>query len=222
MTIRALLADDHEMVLDGLISLLGKESGIEVVGTAANGRAAVERARDLRPDLVLMDLSMPGLNGMEATRQILAARPEIKVICLSMHAERRFVSAALDAGASGYVLKERAMQEVIKGIRAVMAGGIYLDTTIAGEVLEGYRASLAGHSPQAGAALSGREVEVLQLMAEGHGTREIGELLHISMKTVSSHREHIMDKLGIRSIAGLTKYAIRQGLTTSNREHSGE
>lgn len=222
MIIRAVLADDHAMFVDGLASLLERESDIEVVGRARDGRAVIDRARELEPHLILMDLSMPGLNGMEATRQILAAQPEVKVICLSMHAERRFVSAALEAGASGYILKERAMREVIQGIRAVVAGGTYLDSSIAGEVLEGYKASLARQMPQPEVTLSRREIEVLQLMAEGRTTREIADLLHISVKTVASHREHIVGKLGIRSVAGLTKYAIRHGLTTVDRGSSEE
>lgn len=217
MTISVLLADDHEIVLEGIHALLEAQRGIDVVGEVRDGREAVYQARELQPDLVLMDVTMPGLNGIEATRQIVAETDGVRVLCLSMHTDRRFVSAVLAAGASGYLLKDCVAEELARGIREVAAGRSYLSPGVAATVVEDYAAHLSGARTPAVAQLSGREREVLQLLAEGRSTREIADRLHLSIKTVGSHRERIMHKLGIHSVAGLTKYAIRHGMTTEDR-----
>lgn len=220
MTLRILLADDHRIVREGLSVLIGKQPGMEVVGTALDGREAVRLARELAPAVVLMDVAMPGMSGIEATRQIAAELPEVRVICLSMHAERRFVSAVLEAGAAGYLLKDCAQEELAEAICQVAAGHSYLSPAVAATVVEDYAAHLSGGAGADASPLSGREREVLQLLAEGRSTRDIAQLLHLSPKTVGSHRERIMRKLGIDSIAGLTKYAVRHGLTSVDRDPS--
>ena len=217
MSLRILLADDHEIVLEGLSALIEKEAGMEVVGAVRDGREAVRMARERAPDVVLMDVGMPGLSGVEATRQITSELPAVKVLCLSMHAERRYVSAVIEAGAAGYLLKDCALEELSRALRQVAAGGSYLSPAVAATVLDDYAAHLGGGAPEA-SPLSSREREVLQLLAEGRPTREIAERLHLSVKTVGSHRDRIMKKLGVHSIAGLTKYAIRHGLTSSDRD----
>ncbi len=218
MTLRILLADDHQIVSEGIAALIERQHDMEVVGTAFEGREAVRLARALAPDVVLMDVAMPGMSGVEATRQILAQAPATRVLCLSMHVERRFVSAVLEAGAAGYLLKDCAQEELAEAIRQVTAGRSYLSPAVAASVVEDYAARLSGGAPEDASPLTGREREILQLFAEGHSTRQIAERLHISPKTVGSHRERIMHKLGIDSIAGLTKYAIRHGLTSSDRD----
>lgn len=216
MTIRLLLADDHTLVRDGLSALLAADPDLEVVGAVSDGRAAVRQCRKLHPRLAIMDLAMPGLNGMDATRQIKAAEPETRVLCLSMHAEERFVAAALDAGASGYVLKDCAAAELIRAIHAVTAGLTYLSPAIAGLVVQGYRGGRPKAPTSAFALLTAREREVLQLIAEGHSTKAIAARLHLSVKTIGTHREHLMAKLDARSVAALVKYAIREGLTSAD------
>ncbi len=215
MSIRILLVDDHEIMLDGLRSVLARQSGMEVVGLARDGRQAVRAARQLRPTLVVMDISMPGMNGVEATRQIVAAQPEVKILCLSMHSDPVLVEAVLEAGAAGYQLKDYALAELVRAIGIVMANETYLCPRIAGGVVQ---TLLAARRPGAAApvfaSLTGREREVLQLIAEGHTNKEIAARIHLSVKTVGSHREHLMRKLDIHSIAGLTKYAVRHGLTS--------
>ncbi len=217
MSLRVLLADDHRIVREGLAALIGREPDIEVVGTASDGREAVRLAREAAPDVVLMDVAMPGMSGVEATRQIVAELPAVRVLCLSMHVERKFVSAVLEAGAAGYLLKDCAHEELVEAIRQVTAGRAYLSPSVAATVVDDYAARLSGETAPDASPLSGREREVLQLLAEGRSTREVAERLHLSPKTVGSHRERIMRKLGIDSIAGLTKYAIRHGLTTADR-----
>ncbi len=220
MSLRILLADDHRLFLGGLRALLQQERDFEVVGDAGDGRQAVRQARALRPDLVVMDLSMPGLNGIEATRRIAAELHGTRVLALSMHTEARFVEAALEAGASGYLLKDAALDELIKAVRAVVAGRTYLSPAIAGIVVD----ALRGHRPftrrSVHTLLTAREREVLQLVAEGRTTRQVADRLSMSVKTVATHRQHVMDKLHIRSIAGLTKYAVIEGLTAREPETS--
>jgi DNA-binding NarL/FixJ family response regulator len=210
---RVLLADDHQIVRDGLRSILDGEPGVTVVAEAADGTAAVAAARTAGPDVVLMDLTMPGLNGIEATRSITAEMPHVRVLCLSMHAGRHMVSAALRAGAAGYLVKECAAAELTNALRVVTSNRMYLCPSITGGVVQDYVAQLAaGELEQQ--VLTTREREVLQLIAEGYGTKEIGVALHISAKTVATHRAHIMAKLDLHSVAALTKYAIRRGITT--------
>jgi DNA-binding NarL/FixJ family response regulator len=211
---KILLADDHKLMREGLRILLEKLGGITVVGEAGNGISAVRMARELKPDLVLMDIAMPDLNGIEATRRIMIESPGVKVIALSMHADKRFVRHMFAAGAAGYVLKGSAFEEVAAAIKKVAAGRIYISPKIADQVLAEYVKQLTKPSAGAESPLSGREREVLQMLAEGKSSRKIAERLHVSVTTVDTHRKHIMDKLGFRTIAELTKYAVREGLTS--------
>ena len=194
--------------------LLEKPGGITIVGEADNGVSAVRMARDLKPDLVLMDVAMPDLNGIEATRRIMTESPGVKVIALSMHADKRFVRHMFAAGAVGYVLKGSAFEEVAAAIKTVAAGRIYISPKITDLVLGDYIKLLTKPSPRGESLLSEREREVLQMLAEGRSSRMIAERLHVSVTTVDTHRKHIMDKLGFRTIAELTKYAVREGLTS--------
>jgi DNA-binding NarL/FixJ family response regulator len=214
MTIRVLLADDHKIVRDGLRTLLEKQADIAVLGEAEDGREALQLAGKLSPDVVVMDIAMPELNGIEATRQILSEYPGIKIVALSMHSDKRFVSEMLKAGASAYLLKDCAFEELITAISTIMKGKIYLSPGIAGVVLADYIRNDRKSEPSVFSQLSDREREVLQLMAEGKSTKEVAAHLNVSIKTVETHRTNIMTKLDIHSIAELTKYAIREGLTS--------
>jgi len=211
MAIRIILADDHRMFRDGLRALIEKEQDIKVIGEAENGRTTVQLARELSPDVVVMDIGMPDLNGVEATRQIAAQCPSVRVIALSMHSDKRFVTEMLHAGASGYLLKDCAFQELAQAIRTVARNQAYLSPRIAGVVVTDY----AGRLPTTKvAALTPREREVLQLLAEGKNTKEIASALNVSVKTVETHRAQIMGRLDLHSVAELTKFAIREGLTS--------
>lgn len=210
---KALLADDHKIVRDGLRTLLAHNADVQVVGEAENGRTTVQLAQKLTPDIIIMDVAMPDLNGIEATRQILAELPGVKVIAVSMHSDRRFVSEMLKAGASAYLSKDYAFDELEVAIRAVTAGKIYLSPDISGVVVENYVRQTPKTESSAFSLLSDREREVLQLLAEGKTAKEIAEHIHVSIKTVETHRMNIMTKLDIHRLAELTKYAIREGLT---------
>jgi two-component system response regulator NreC len=212
MSINILLAEDHKIMREGLAVLLEREPGLKVVGEAENGRAAVRLARELKPQVVVMDISMPDLNGIDATRQIMAEVPGVKVVALSVHADRLFVRGIIQAGASAYLLKYSASQELIRAIHLVMDNRIYLSPEIAGVVLEDYKSPAPDTS--AFAVLTLREREVLQLLAEGKSPREIADALHLGLKSVEAYRRQLMDKLGFKSFADLIKYAIREGLTT--------
>jgi len=214
MPIRIVLADDHKIIREGLRSLLSQQSDFEVVAEAENGRIAVEKVRALRPEVVIMDVTMPELSGIEATRQIALDCPETRVIALSMHPDRHFVGEMFKAGARGYLLKLCASDELVQAIRCVMGGQDYISPSIAGTVLKDYRKLVPAEAGSAASLLSDREREVLQLLAEGKGTKEIGRLLHVSTKTVDTHRRQIMEKLGLHSVAELVKFALREGLTT--------
>lgn len=211
---KVLIADDHRLFRDGLRTLLEKQSDLTVVAETEDGAATVSAAADRRPDLVLMDISMPGLNGMEAARRLLAAAPTVKVIMLSMHSDHHFVIESLKSGAVGYVLKDSAFEELLAAIRTVASGGIFLSRSINDVVVRRYVAAARGGVATTDSILSPREREVLQLLAEGRSTKETAASLHVSIKTVETHRKQIMDKLDIHSIAELTKYAIRRGLTS--------
>ncbi len=209
--IRVVLADDHKMILAALRSLLAKESDIEVVGDAADGHALLELAGRTAPDVAVVDIGMPSMNGIEATQQLLAVHPALKVIALSAYSDRRFVMEMLDAGARGYLVKASAGDELPRAIRAIMQGRTYLCPEVAGTLVEAARGKARGEPT---AQLSRRERDVVALLAEGHSSLVIGERLHIAGSTVEVHRRNIMRKLNLHSIAELTKYAIREGLTS--------
>ncbi len=215
MNIRILIADDHKIMREGLRALLDKQSDMQVVAEAEDGLTTVRLARELAPDIVIMDIAMPDLNGIGATKKIKAELPDVKVIALSMHSDRRFIAEMFRSGASGYLLKDHSFEELSNAIRVVVSNRIYLSPSIAGIVIEDYVRQLQKDeiSPVTD-VLTDREVEVLQLIAEGHSTKDIAFRLHVSTKTVETHRRQIMEKLDLFSIAELTKYAIRQGLTT--------
>ena len=212
MSVRIVLVDDHKIVRDGLRSLLESEEEIEVVAEAEDGRQAVETIRQSRPDIVIMDVGLPELNGIAATRQLVGVAPGIKVIALSIHSDTQFVSGMFSAGASAYLLKNSAFEELVLAISEVMTDQIYLSPRVAGVVGEDYVQHLSGiKSPDSG-ALTEREREVLQLLVEGKATGQVAHQLNVSPKTVATHRQHIMDKLDIHNLPDLTKYALREGL----------
>jgi len=215
MSIRIIVADDHTIVRHGLTRLLQQESDVEVVAQAQNGHATVELARELSPDIIVMDVGMPDLNGIDATQQILRENPEIKVLALSMHSGRKFVVAMLKAGASDYLLKDCALEELTTALQTIMSGRIYLSPAITDIVVDSYVRQPAEAEKSAFSVLSQREREVLQLMAEGNTTKQIALHLHISPKTVEGHRLRLMSKLDIDNVAQLTKYAIQEGLTSA-------
>ena len=213
MKIRILLVDDHNIVRQGIRSLLEREPNFVVVGEAESGREAVRMVKAIEADIIIMDVSMPDLNGMEATRQITGDKQAPKILALSMHSDRRFVVGILEAGASGYLLKDCAYEEMTAAIKSVVNGFLYLSPSVAGAVIQDYVKHL--HEAKGGARdlLSSREKEVLQLLTEGNSTKQIAERLILSVKTVETHRRQIMEKLEIHSVAELTKYALREGLT---------
>ena len=215
MNTQILLADDHEIFRTGLRGLLEQHPGLAVVAEASEGLQAVETALEMRPDVAVMDLSMPGVNGLEATRRITERAPGVKVLCLSMHADADFVLGALDAGASGYLVKECALEELVRALGVMMEGKTYLSPRIAGLVVDAYRDGHAEVETPDDAPLSPRERDVLQGIVEGLCSKEIAARLFISPKTVSTHRQHLMDKLDIHTVAGLTKYGIRHRMTTA-------
>jgi two-component system response regulator NreC len=211
MTIRILIADDHAVVAEGSKHLVEAQSDLEVVATVGDGREAVRTAKETAPDVVLMDLSMPELNGADATRAIIDERPECRVIVLSMYAEREYVRRALKAGATGYVVKRSAAKELVDAIRAVHAGQRYLSPRVADVVIDDYAADGKADLLE---KLSTREREVLQLLAEGRTGSEIAQRLTLSQKTVETYRARLVEKLGIRDVAGLVKLAIQRGLVS--------
>ena len=215
MSIRILLADDHAIVRHGLIRAIQQEDDMEVVGQARDGLSTVEKARELSPDIVLMDISMPDLNGIEATRQIRRESPEVKVIVLSMHSAKHFVTETFKVGAMGYLLKDCDYDELTRAIRTVAQGKAYLSPSISDVVIEDMIYNEEEKTHTAFNLLTPREREVLQLMAEGNTTKQIGLRLYISPKTVEAHRLRVMNKLAIDNIAQLTKYAIQEGLTSA-------
>ncbi len=213
MSTTILLVDDHRIVREGLRTLLGQQPDLEVVGEAADGRDALAQARLLEPDVIVMDIAMPELNGVEATRLILAERPQVRVVALSMYADRRFVAEILRAGALGYVLKDGAFEELALAIRTITEGKTYLSPSIAGLVVEELlQHSSAPGSPSLG-GLTPRERQVLKLLADGMRPREIAQELSISVKTVEVHKQNLMNKLEIHTASELTRFAIREGLT---------
>ena len=213
MGIKILIADDHKIVREAIGSLLNNELGMEVVGEAEDGRTAVQLAGDLQPNVVVMDIEMPNLNGIEATRQIVHDLSGVKVIALSERSDRRSVHEMLKAGASGYVLKQCSFQELVCAIRNVVSNQTYLSPQVSGTVVDGYIHRLSRHDDSVYSVLTPREREVLQLIAEGKSTKVIAKELFVSAKTIEWHRSQLMKKLGVQSVAELVKYAISEGLT---------
>lgn len=213
MSVKILLVDDHKIIRDGLKALLAQQPDMEVVAEADNGRMGVNLANKLKPDIVIMDISLPDLNGVDASRQILAQTTGVKIVALSMHSDRQFIEQMLLAGVSGYVLKDSAFEELALAIKCVTKNQMYVSPEIAERIIKGYVSQLADANCVTSVSLTLREREVLQLIAEGYTTSETASKLHLSVKTVETHRKNIMDKLEIRSIAELTKYAIRHGIT---------
>jgi two-component system NarL family response regulator len=213
VNIRIVLADDHKMILAALRSLLEKEIDIDVVGEAGDGVALLEVVARTMPDVAVVDIGMPGMNGVEATRRLLAGRPHLRVIALSAYDDKRFVLEMLNAGAKGYLIKASAGDELPRAIRAIAQGRTYLCPEVAGAIVDAARGktSLAG---DAAVHLGRREREVLALLAEGKSSSEIAARMHIAASTVEVHRRNIMRKLDLHSVAELTKYAIREGLTS--------
>ena len=214
MSIRIIVADDHRIVRNGLRTLLNAEPDIDVIADAENGRETIQLTRELSPDVVLMDITMPDLNGFEATRQILAEIPQVKIVALSMHHHEQFVSGMFMAGASGYLLKDCSVEELTAAIRAATKGEVYLSPGVASVVIKNYVRHLKKSDKAIPPILTPRESEILQLVSEGKTSKKIASIMHISTKTVDTHRRNIMDKLAVSSIAELTKYAIRSGLTS--------
>jgi DNA-binding NarL/FixJ family response regulator len=214
MSIRILLADDHRILRQGLRTMLISERDFEVLAEAEDGRTAVEMAQRLTPHVVVMDIGMPGLNGIEATRQIVERVPSVRVIALSAYADRRLIAEVLKAGASGYLLKESAYEELAEAIRTAAAKKVYLSPRIAAELVDDYVRMSKDPGPSVFDSLSPREREVLQLIAEGQSTKEVARILKVSVKTVETHRRQLMNKLELFSVAELTRYAIREGLVS--------
>ena len=210
MTIKVLIADDHQLFREGLVNLITSAPDIEVIGEAKDGMEATKKAKKLKPDLILIDIGMPVMNGIEATRVIKKDDPQIKIIAVSMHSDRQFVKGILEAGADGYLLKNCTYRQLIDAIQSVVSGKKYLSDDITEMVIQGYLDP--EDESESKTDLSEREVEVLKLYAEGKSTREISERLFISVKTVGTHKQHIFEKLGIKSNADMIKYAIKEGL----------
>jgi DNA-binding NarL/FixJ family response regulator len=216
-TIKTLLADDHTIVREGLRALLLADGGIEVVGEAHNGREAVELAAQLRPEVVVMDIAMPLLNGLEATRKILGAQPGIKVLILSAHSDDAYIDRVVAVGASGFLIKQTSAQILAKAIHEVMAGRPFYSPQVSKHLRNHYEApDRGGLMIKKATGLTSRELEVIQLVAEGHANKQVAADLHISIKTVEKHRQHLMNKLNIHDTAGLTRYAIAQGIIESS------
>ena len=211
--LRVLLADDHAIVRDGLRAVLEAEPGISVVAQVSDGPAAVAAIELHKPDVAVLDIQMPGLTGLEVARQVVASGAHTKIVLLSMHKEDAFVRAAVDAGVAGYVVKEDAARELTQAIRAAARGDVYLSPRVAGQVMQAVRAGGGAAASGARAQLTPRERDVLRLLADGLTSKEIAGKLHLSPKTVDGHRTAIMDKLAIRNVAGLVKFAIRNHLT---------
>jgi DNA-binding NarL/FixJ family response regulator len=213
MTAKVLMVDDHNIVRQGLCSLFNKETDMEVVGEAEDGRTALRLSRELKPDVVIMDVNMPGMDGIDATRQIINDTPDTRIVALSMYCKKTFVVEMLKAGALGYILKDDAFDELIKAVNIVRDGKTYLCSKVANIIVEDYVINPSGNS-SVHDILTDREIEILKLLANGKASKEIALLLKVSIKTVDASRRRIMQKLEIENIPGLVKYAIREGLTS--------
>ncbi len=218
MSTRILLIDDHAIMRQGLRRLLEREADMEVVAEAANGQDGLRLVRQHAPDVVVMDVAMPGLNGVDATKEILAEAPHTKVIGLSMHVDKQFVIGMLRAGASGYIPKDCTFEDLVRGIRTIVANSMYLSPAITRTLVKNYLQQSDNTNRAQFFTLTDREREVLQLLAQGKSTRAIATRLSVSVKTVETHRRHIMEKLNLHSLADLVKYAIREGITSVGGE----
>lgn len=214
MRTKIILADDHKIIREGLRSLIEKQPDMEVIAEAHDGLTTVNLVQKLQPDVVIMDIGMPEMNGIDATTKITTEYKTVKVIALSMHSDRRFVMQMLKAGAAGYLLKDSAFEELVSAIHAVLAKQHYLSQKITDVVVQEYLQNLPRNESTVFTVLTAREREVLQLIAEGKSTKQIASVLNVSVKTIETHRQQIMEKLDMHSIAQLTKYAIREGLTS--------
>ncbi len=212
--IKIVLADDHKLFRMGLRQLIEKHPDVKIVGEAATGIEVISVAKEQSPDIILMDISMPELNGIEATRRILGEQPDVRVIIVSMHSDRRYVVETLRAGAKGYLLKDSSPDEIFRAIQKVMRNQFYLSAQINEQVILDFVQQNKSENSSAFEVLSAREREVLQLLAEGKSTKQIADLLNLSAKTVETHRMHIMDKLDLHTLPELTRYALREGLTS--------
>lgn len=215
MKINVVIADDHKIIRDGLCALIEKQPDMEVIAEAENGKEAVDVAQKLSPDVVIMDITMPGMNGIEATRRIVENNPAVKVIGLSMHSAPEFVSGILNAGASGYILKECAFSQIVQAIQALVQNKSYICPEVASVVIDGFKERKTSDHSDDTSPLTDREREVLQLITEGYSSKEIAAQLNLSNKTIDSHRQNIMDKLHCHDVVKLTKYAIRMGITSA-------
>ncbi len=211
MTIKVLIADDHQLFREGLVNLLSSAPDIEVIAEAEDGRDATEKTKKLKPDVVLIDIGMPHMNGIEATRVMKKDLPDLKIIAVSMHSDRQFVKGILEAGADGYLLKNCTYKQLIDAIQSVNSGKKYLSDDITEMIIKGYL-DPSDTETESYTELSEREMEILKLYAEGKSTREISEKLFISVKTVGTHKQHILEKLGLKTNADIVKYAIKEGL----------
>lgn len=211
MTTKVLIADDHQLFREGLVNLLSSAPDIEVIAEAEDGKDATEKTKKLKPDVLLIDIGMPHMNGIEATRVLKKDMPELKIIAVSMHSDRQFVKGILEAGADGYLLKNCTYRQLIDAIQSVKSGKKYLSDDITEMIIKGYL-DPSETEAESYTELSEREMEILKLYAEGKSTREISEKLFISVKTVGTHKQHILEKLGLKTNADLVKYAIKEGL----------
>ncbi|HWA14693.1 MAG TPA: response regulator transcription factor [Burkholderiales bacterium] len=214
--IRVLIADDHQLVRDGLRQLLNAASGLEVVAEAADGDRALAAVRESAPHVALLDMSMPGPSGIDLIKRIKASSPQVRVLVLSMHGERQYAARALKAGASGYLTKDSAGEQLVSAIRKVAAGGVYLTDAAAASLVQGAQTSGAPHE-----ALTDREFDILRRLAAGDGPTEIAEQLHLSVKTVSTHKTRILEKMGLDNTADLVRYALQHHLTEAPPARDG-
>ena len=210
--IKVVVVDDHKIIKDGLRSLLERQPDMEVVAEADNGRIALKLVKELSPDIVIMDIGMRELNGIDATREIVRMSPGVKVLALSMYSDKRFIKGMLKAGASGYMLKDSAFKELIDAIRVIFEDKIYISPSIASIVTDDYLNQSPESDSSTRSFLTSRELEVLQLLVEGRSTKQIASSLHLSIKTIESHRSRVMKKVDVDNIVDLTKYAIREGI----------